>query len=181
MALLSVPEQANQQPCPLVIPTRSAFVSRPHPAFGLADDYCRPGDTGAPSHSSYHLPRLVWLALLAFLSWTILGRLFDRSQPTASTLDELTTGSWRPRKERLDSLEDVRALIKNSDKAQGFECEDGGDARRVAAASYEFVPSSGRLVWTWDQEQVVRYLLSSPEGLLIVGGAPSPLPAFNAC
>lgn len=98
-----------------------------------------------------------------------------RSQATSCTLDELTTGRWVLRNDRLSNLEDVRVMMKNGDRAQGFECEGGGDARRVAAASYEFVPSSGRRVWTWNQEQVVRYLLSSPEGFLIVGGAPSPL------
>lgn len=88
----------------------------------------------------------------------------------ACSLDDLSTGRWIRRSPRFSSVD---AFLTGSEIAGMLECE-GGDDRKLEIVNWVFLSESCPTV-EWNQREVVRWLLSSPEGLIIVGGTSSPL------
>lgn len=109
------------------------------------------------------------VALLAlFLLFSLpASRHAVRPRPTC-TLDDLTTGSWTARRPGYSS---ASGFLRGTERTDMLECE-GSDERVVGIANWEFVTEDQELCprWTWDEEQVVRKLLSMSEGLIVVGG-----------
>lgn len=124
-----------------------------------------PPASSRPSRTTIALV-LIFFTFVLYLSRPTPRRV-ARTSASVCSFDELTAGSWVARTPAVKQLEE---LLHGTQTNTGLECE--GEGRSVQSANLVFKPLDEERCpsWRWNDEVVVRHLLSMPEGMIIVGG-----------